>query len=222
MAILPDRDALGGAPATTDLLFVTDVSDTTDAATGTDKKMTVANLFTSPSLTTPALGTPASGVLTNTTGYPGDSSLVTTGALNSGSITSGFGNIDNGSSTITTTGKVTAGEAEFTNDAYFDAEVDNGNSGAADTIDWTAGNKQKSTLTGNCTFTFSPEPSGPCNLVLKLVQDATGSRTVTWPADVKWPGGTAPTLTTAANSIDIVSFYYDGTDFYGQASLAFS
>ena len=63
---------------------------------------------TSPTLTTPALGTPSSGVLTNATGYPGDSSLVTSGALNSGSITSGFGNIDTGSSTITTTGKVTA------------------------------------------------------------------------------------------------------------------
>lgn len=56
--------------------------------------------LTSPTLTTPALGTPASGVLTNVTGYPGDSSLVTTGALNSGSITSGFGNIDNGTSTL--------------------------------------------------------------------------------------------------------------------------
>ena len=37
------------------------------------------------------------------------SSLTTTGALNSGSISSGFGNIDNGSSTITTTGAITGG-----------------------------------------------------------------------------------------------------------------
>ena len=37
------------------------------------------------------------------------SNLVTTGALNSGSITSGFGAIDNGSSNITTTGTVTYG-----------------------------------------------------------------------------------------------------------------
>jgi hypothetical protein len=39
----------------------------------------------------------------------GSSSIVTTGALNSGSITSGFGNIDTGSSTITTTGAVSVG-----------------------------------------------------------------------------------------------------------------
>ena len=39
----------------------------------------------------------------------GSSSIVTTGALNSGSITSGFGAIDNGSSAITTTGAIEGG-----------------------------------------------------------------------------------------------------------------
>ena len=39
----------------------------------------------------------------------GSSSIVTTGALNSGSITSGFGTIDNGSSAITTTGTINFG-----------------------------------------------------------------------------------------------------------------
>ena len=39
----------------------------------------------------------------------GGGDIVTTGALNSGSITSGFGSIDNGSSTITTTGAISAG-----------------------------------------------------------------------------------------------------------------
>ena len=39
----------------------------------------------------------------------GSGSIVTTGALNSGSITSGFGTINNGSSTITTSGVITGG-----------------------------------------------------------------------------------------------------------------
>ena len=42
-------------------------------------------------------------------GYQGSSNVDTTGALNSGSITSGFGNIDIGSSTFDTTGAVTTG-----------------------------------------------------------------------------------------------------------------
>ena len=41
-------------------------------------------------------------------GYQGSSNVVTTGALNSGSITSGFGNIDIGSSTFDTTGELSA------------------------------------------------------------------------------------------------------------------
>lgn len=108
----------------------------------------------------------------------------------------------------------------FEKTAYFDEEIDNGNSGAADTIDWTKGNKQKSTLTNNCTFTFVA-PAGPCNLILKLVQDATGNRTVTWPASVIWPAKTAPTLSTGANAIDVIGIYYDGTNYFGIASLDF-
>ena len=46
----------------------------------------------------------------------GSSSIVTTGALNAGSITSGFGAIDNGSSAITTTGVITGGTLEATTD----------------------------------------------------------------------------------------------------------
>ncbi|MDC1200803.1 hypothetical protein N8012_02900, partial [Pelagibacteraceae bacterium] len=44
----------------------------------------------------------------------GGGNIVTTGALNSGSITSGFGTIDTGSSAITTTGVITGGTLEAT------------------------------------------------------------------------------------------------------------
>ena len=43
----------------------------------------------------------------------GGSNIVTTGALNSGSITSGFGSIDTGSSTITTTGLISGGSLDI-------------------------------------------------------------------------------------------------------------
>ena len=100
----------------------------------------------------------------------------------------------------------------------YSQEIDNGNSSTADTIDWTAGNFQKSTLTDDCTYTFTA-PTGTTTLILKLIQDGTGSRVATFPASVKWSGGTAPTLTTTANAIDIISFYYDGTNYYGGSIL---
>ncbi len=90
------------------------------------------------------------------------------------------------------------------------------------TIDWKDGNKFKFTFGAfNETFTFTaPTKVGAFQLI--LVQDSTGSRTATWPTSVKWSGGTAPTLTTAANSVDIVSFLYDGTNYYATSSLNFS
>ena len=54
----------------------------------------------------------------------GGSGIVTTGALNSGSITSGFGTIDTGSSTITTTGVVTAGGFTIGSAAITEAELE--------------------------------------------------------------------------------------------------
>jgi len=103
--------------------------------------------------------------------------------------------------------------------ATYNSEIDDGNSSTADTIDWSAGHRHKSTLTGNCTYTFIA-PSGVCSLVLKVVQDGTGSRTVSWPASVKWGSGTPPTLTTTAGATDIVGLYYDGTNYYGAVMVA--
>jgi hypothetical protein len=47
-------------------------------------------------------------------------------------------------------------------------------------------------------------------------QDGTGSRTVTWPATVDWPGATAPTLTSTANRADKFIFTaIDGSNWLG-------
>ena len=91
----------------------------------------------------------------------------------------------------------------------------------SDDISWKLGNKMFFTFgAANETFTFTA-PSFACNLVLVLKQDATGSRTVTWPATVLFPGGTHPTLTTGANLIDIVCLFWDGTSYYSMAGLDF-
>jgi hypothetical protein len=95
--------------------------------------------------------------------------------------------------------------------------TDNGNSGTADTIVWTNSNKQKSTLTGNCTFTFTA-PSNPCSLQLIITNNATGGYDITWPASVKWLG-TEPTWTDGgASKTIIVSFLYDGTNYWAQGT----
>jgi len=97
--------------------------------------------------------------------------------------------------------------------AYFDAEFDNGNSGAADTISWKVGNKQKSTLTANCTYTFTT-PSGACNSILRIIQDGTGGWDVTWPASVIWLGSEPIWTNGGAGKTIIVALYYDGSANY--------
>ena len=65
---------------------------------------------------------------------------------------------------------------------------------AALDIDCSAGNFFTKTISANSTFTFSNAPSTRAfAFTLELTQT---SGTVTWPASVKWPGDTAPTLTT--------------------------
>lgn len=94
-----------------------------------------------------------------------------------------------------------------------------GNSGSALTLDAsaTAGVIKTITLTANCTLTLTGAAAGVvATLELVLTQDATGSRTITWPGSVKWSGG-APVLSTAANSVDrvVLTSYNGGTTWYG-------
>lgn len=89
-------------------------------------------------------------------------------------------------------------------------------SGSAQTIPApTSASINRITLTAACTLTFPTATSGQ-SFTLVLVQDGTGSRTVTWPAAAKWAAGTAPTLSTGANKVDYLSFVCtDGSTWSG-------
>ena len=53
--------------------------------------------------------------------------------------------------------------------------------------------------------------------LLVLTQDARGSRLVTLPSSVRWPGVTPPItpplLTTTANKTDYITFFYNGVSY---------
>jgi len=219
----------------------------------------------------------------------GSSSIVTTGALNSGSITSGFGTIDTGSSTITTTGLISGGSLDIdnvlingttightddtdlitvadglvtvagevqmttldiggTNVTSTAAELNYSDlatlgttaaskvytadangltkiSGAAlytedtltdgSTVAWDviASPVAKLTMAGNRTLS-APSGTTPAAgqfVSLLLIQDGTGSRTITFNAVYEFTGDTAPTLTTTANKGDLFVFRYNGS-----------
>lgn len=87
--------------------------------------------------------------------------------------------------------------------------------GATITFDMWASNEHQVTLGGNRALAVANVTPGQ-RFLIKLIQDATGSRLVTWWTTIRWPGGTAPTLTTTPNKADWFGFVlcpdgvYDG------------
>ncbi|MEX8520022.1 MAG: beta strand repeat-containing protein [Leptothrix sp. (in: b-proteobacteria)] len=91
---------------------------------------------------------------------------------------------------------------------------------ASQTINTNLSNVFKLTLTGNITTLTLSNPSDGQTINLFVTQDATGSRTIAWPTGVKWPGGTAGVLSTAANSVDLVVLTYIAATGFWYAGLA--
>ena len=95
------------------------------------------------------------------------------------------------------------------------------------TINWSNGAVHTVTLNaaGPLVITMNNPVDGGA-YALRIIQGATPG-TVTWPANVKWPGGTPPTLSTNTGDIDVVNLLYfdDGggnTFYYATSALAFA
>ena len=138
----------------------------------------------------------------------------------SGTILQGTGSGSAWSSTlpaVTLGGAVTGGDqvmSTVTHKDYSETVYAGGNTGATPAIAETNGNVQTWTLNA-ATATFAlPAAAGlqaGTSLTLILTQDGSGSRAGIFQVSgattlVKWAGGTAPTLSTGAADIDILTF----------------
>lgn len=82
------------------------------------------------------------------------------------------------------------------------------------TFDMDKSNVHMVKLGGNRTLAVSNVDVGQ-KFLIRLGQDATGSRTVTWFTNILWAdGGTAPTLTTTADKADLFGFVCTSGTFY--------
>ena len=103
-----------------------------------------------------------------------------------------------------------AGNGQLVN--YRDKVLALGSTGGSIAFDVSQAPTYTLTLTSNLSGSFSNMPAGS-SLTLVITQDGTGGRTQSW-TGVKWAGGSS-TLSTSAGAIDIINFYFDGTNYYG-------
>jgi hypothetical protein len=107
---------------------------------------------------------------------------------------------------ITTKG---TGLIKFNDGAYFpEATLTDGA-----TVTWDASTAPvcKLTLGGNRTLSAPTNGATGQFISIAVIQDATGSRTLTWNSAYEFTADTAPTLTTTVSKADLFVFRYNGT-----------
>jgi hypothetical protein len=89
---------------------------------------------------------------------------------------------------------------------------------AASEINLANGNVFTKTISADTTFTITGVPTGKA-ATFSLVLTNGGAYAITWPASVKWPNGSVPTL--ATTGVDLLTFLTPdgGTTWYGLLSV---
>ncbi|WP_119071994.1 hypothetical protein [Aggregatilinea lenta] len=93
-----------------------------------------------------------------------------------------------------------------------------------ETINWDTadGAFAQVTLGGNRTLANPTHLINGASYILLIKQDEEGGRILTFGDAYKFADGTDPTLSTAANAVDIIAFLSDGTSLYGSFQGNFS
>ena len=87
------------------------------------------------------------------------------------------------------------------------ATVALGNTNANTTLDFTQGNNFSLTLTGSITLQNPTGVTTGQSGIILIQQDGTGSHTVGYGSNWDFPSATAPTLSTGANSLDVLTYF---------------
>jgi len=146
------------------------------------------------------------------------SSLTSVGALNAGSITSGFGAIDIGTDaftgagtglTGTAAGLTAGGNALLTANTFTGAQIGTvtalTSTSAAMAINLATNNNFSHTTTENTTLSAPSNPVAGQSGVITITQGGT-ARTLAYNTFWKFAGGTVPTLTATAGAVDVLAY----------------
>jgi len=195
---------------------------------------------TSPTLTTPILGTPTSGNLSNCTNIPVNQATGTLAVANGGTGITSFGtgvatwlgtpssaNLASAVTDETGSGSLVFGTAPTLSNPtvtnYVETYYNIGTVTSTVTLDLANGTFQNLTLTSATALTVTmPTLGAGKSFILIVRQPASGTATTVTFTSVKWPNNTAPTITATLSRADIISFFSDGTNWYGSAVQNFT
>ena len=116
---------------------------------------------------------------------------------------------------VTTTGNI----ANVLLKRYNETVIAGGNTSTSISPDISTGTIFNYTANNNFTFNGFTNAVAGASAVINITQDATGSRTMT--STMKFAGG-SKTLSTTAGAIDLVSVYYDGTNYFATLSKGYA
>jgi hypothetical protein len=194
------------------------------AAAVTDETGTGALVFANtPTLVTPVLGTPTSGTLTNCTGLPIStgvsglaSGVATFLATPSSANLAAAVTDETGSGSLVFGTTPTLSNPTITN--YVETYYNIGTVTSTVTLNLANGTFQNLTLTSATALTVTmPTATAGKSFILMVRQPASGTATTATFTSVKWPGGTAPTVTATLSRADFFAFFSDGTNWYGSS-----
>jgi hypothetical protein len=112
-------------------------------------------------------------------------------------------------------GAATTAQNAFTAQQFFDDQALT----SATTVSWNANTAQVATLAlgHNATVANATNHQSGGVYIMRVTQN-TAPKTLAWSTGYKWPGNTAPVMTSTGGAVDIFTFVSDGTYMYGSFS----
>lgn len=151
-------------------------------------------------------GLSANGLITRTSSTTAAARTIT-GTTNVITVTNGDG--VSGNPTLTVGSLVARTDTVQTFTAAQRGAITTLTDGATITADFAVTNHFQVTLGGNRTLANPSNQTAGQSGAIRIVQDGTGSRTLAYGSNWKFPNGAAPVLTTTANAVDILVYFVE-------------
>jgi hypothetical protein len=163
-----------------------------------------------------------SGSINSTVGTIGTLNSTTGTITNLSTTLAGDVTISSGTATVSTRVAVVNTAQEYTATHNFNATSLTISTGSTIAWDLSANQVAKLEVTTNSTLSTPTNPVDGATYMLVVTQGTAGNNTLSFSTAYKFPGGSAPVLSTGSADVDVLAFVSNGTVLYGVTSQDFS